>query len=136
MRITPYLTFDGRCEEAFKFYETVFGGKIEAMMPFEGSPGEEHAPPEWRKKIMHARLVFGDQALMGSDTPPSMQQTPQGFSVSVQLDDPAEAERVFNALADGATIHMPLEETFWAVRFGVLVDRFGTPWMVNCDRPS
>ncbi|MGH6926402.1 MAG: VOC family protein [Propylenella sp.] len=132
MRINPYLTFDGRCQEAFKFYARVLGGKIEAMMPHKGTPAEGHVPPEWRDKIMHAFLKVGDFELMGSDAPPQYFQKPQGFSVSLQIPDPKEAERVFSALAEGGTVRMPLEKTFWAEKFGMLTDRFGTPWMVNC----
>ena len=85
---------------------------------------------------MHARLVVGDRVLMGSDVPPDHHDKPQGFSVSLGIDTPAEAERIFRALAEGGTVQMPLQETFWALRFGTLVDRFGIPWMVNCERPA
>lgn len=132
MTLNPYLTFNGQCEEAFKFYAQHLGGKIEAMIPHGGTPAAEHVPPEWHSKIMHAYLVVGDRELMGSDAPPSMYETPSGFSVALQFTDPAEAERVFNALAENGTVRMPLEPTFWAARFGMLVDRFGIPWMVNC----
>ena len=92
-------------------------------------------PSEWRKKILHARLTVGDQALMGSDAPPERYDKPQGFSVSLNVDKPAEAERIFRALSENGKVQMPLEQTFWAVRFGMCVDRFGTPWMVNCEQP-
>jgi PhnB protein len=134
MKLNPYLFFDGNCEEAFKFYEQVLGGKILAMMPHEGSPAEGHVPAEWRKKIMHARLVAGDMVLMGSDAPPPHQERMKGFSVSLQIEKPADAERIFGALAKKGTIKMPLEKTFWAERFGMLVDQFGTPWMINCEQ--
>lgn len=136
MQINPYLTFSGQCEEAFRFYEKCLGGKIEAMFPHEGTPAEEHVPAEWRKKIMHARLVVGEGVLMGSDAPPSHQEKPQGFSVSLQIPDATAAERVFNALSAGGTTTMPMQETFWALRFGMCTDRFGIPWMVNCERPQ
>ena len=93
-------------------------------------------PAEWGKKILHARLVIGDTYLMASDAPPDRYEKPKGFSVSLVLTDPAEAERIFNALAKDGTIQMPLEPTFWAARFGMLVDRFGIPWMINCEQPS
>jgi PhnB protein len=134
MQVNSYLTFDGRCEAAFKFYEKVLGGKIEAMIPHAGTPAEEHVPPEWRSKIMHARLTVGDDVLMGSDAPPGMFEDPKGFSVALQFKDPADAERVYHALADGGTVRMPIQQTFWAARFGMLVDRFGTPWMINCEQ--
>ena len=136
MHINPYLFFDGRCEEAFEFYAKVLGGKIIAMLPHEGTPAEGHVPAEWRSKIMHARLEIGDQALMASDAPPQYQEAAKGSYVSLHYTDPADAERVFNGLAEGGTIRMAMEETFWAARFGMLVDRFGTPWMVNCDKPA
>src|SRR5215212_1005226 len=131
MQVNPYLTFNGRCEEAFNFYQQCLGGKIEAMIPHEGTPAAEHVPPEWRSKIMHARLVFGGQVLMGSDAPPGRYEQPKGISITIGLSDPAEAERIFNALAKGGNVGMPIQKTFWAERFGVLTDQFGTPWMIN-----
>ena len=135
MQLNPYLMFDGKCEAAFKFYEQALGGQIVAMMPHEGSPMESQVSAEWRKKIMHARMTVGDKVLMGSDAPPGHHQPMQGFSVTLSIDDPAEADRVFQALSPGATVQMPIQETFWAKRFGMLVDQFGTPWMINCEKP-
>jgi len=112
MQVNPYLMFNGNCEAAFAYYAKVLGGKIEAMLPHEGTPAASHVPPEWQKKIMHAKLVVGDFVLMGSDAPPSFQQPMQGFSVSLGIDTPAEAERIFKALADKGTVKMPLEKTF------------------------
>jgi PhnB protein len=132
MQLNPYLTFNGQCEAAFKFYEQCLGGKIEEMIPFGKTPAAEHVPPEWRDKIMHARLTVGDEALMGSDAPPDRYEEPKGFSVALQIKDPGGAERIFHALAENGTVRMPIQQTFWAVRFGMLVDRFGMPWMVNC----
>jgi PhnB protein len=133
MQLNPYLFFNGQCEEAFKFYADCLGGQIEAMMSHAGTPAEEHVPAEWRDKIMHARLTVGDQVLMASDAPPEHYQKPQGFSVSIGIKDPAEAERIFNALAENGTVQMPLQQTFWARSFGMCVDRFGIAWMVNCE---
>jgi PhnB protein len=132
--MNPYLFFDGRCEQAFKFYEQVLGGKIVAMLPHEGTPGETHVPAEWHKKIMHARLIAGDIVLMGSDAPPGHQEPMKGFSVSLQVDKAADAERIFGDLAKGGDVKLPIGETFWAERFGMLVDQFGTPWMINCEK--
>jgi len=132
MHLQPYLLFKGDCEAAFKFYERCLGGRIDAMLTHAGTPAENHVPAEWRNKILHARLVVGDAVVMGSDVPPERHQTPQGFSVSIQVTDPSEAERIFNALADNGNVTMPFAPTFWAQRFGMLVDKFGTPWMVNC----
>jgi len=136
MQLNPYLTFNGQCEAAFKFYEKCLGGKIEAMLTHEGTPAEQHVPSEWRKKILHARLTVGDEVLMGSDAPPERYEQPQGFSVSLNNNDPAEAERIFRALSENGRVQMPLQQTFWASRFGMLVDRFGIPWMVNCEQAA
>jgi PhnB protein len=136
MQLNPYLTFNGRCEAAFKFYEKVLGGKIEAMMTYGSSPMAEQTSPEWRNKIMHARLSIGDKILMASDAPPDRYEAMKGIMVTLGIDDPGEAERIFRALSENATVQMPIQETFWARRFGMLVDQFGTPWMVNCEKPA
>jgi PhnB protein len=133
MDVAPYLFFPGNCEAAFKFYEKALGGKIDAMISHDGTPAEQHVPAEWRSKIMHARLKLGERSLMGSDAPPDHYKPMQGFSVTLGIETPAEAERVFNALSENGTVRMPLEKTFWAERFGMLVDQFGTSWMINCE---
>ena len=133
MQVSPYLLFDGHCEAAFKFYAKCLGAKIEAMIPHEGTPAAKQVPAEWLKKILHARLSVGDTALMASDAPPGRYKKPEGFSVSLQVKKPAEAERIFHTLAENGTVQMPIQETFWAARFGMLVDQFGIPWMINCD---
>ncbi len=135
MQLNPYLFFDGRCEAAFRFYESAIGGRITAMLTHGETPAAGTVPADWQGKIIHARLVVGDVVLMGSDAPPGHFKAPQGFSVTLTMDDPAEAERVFQALSEGANVTMPIGETFWARRFGMLVDRFGTPWMINCEKP-
>src|SRR5215813_10247522 len=132
MRIDLYLMFKGECEEAFTFYAKLLNGKIEAMLTAEGTPAEEHTPKEWRKKILHARLVVGDQVLMASDAPPGHQAPMSGFSVALDVPTVAEAKRLFDALSEGGKVNMPLGKTFWAEAFGMLVDRFGTPWFINC----
>jgi len=132
MEVNPYLFFNGDCEAAFRFYEQVLGGNLEAMMPHKGSPMEQEVPADWGDKIMHAHLTLGNWGLMGSDCPPGSYENPQGFSVSLQMTDPAAAERIFNALGTNGTIQMPLEKTFWAEKFGMVVDQFGIPWMINC----
>ena len=133
MQLNPYLLFNGQCEAAFKFYERCLGAKLEMMLRHGESPMAEQVPPEWRDRIMHARLVVGDKVLMGSDAPPDHYEQPRGFSVSIGIDDPGEAERIFQAMAEKGTVRMPLQKTFWALRFGMLVDQFGIPWMVNCE---
>jgi PhnB protein len=134
MQMNPYLTFNGQCAAAFKFYEQCLGGKIVAMMTHGESPMAKQTPREWHDKIMHARLMVGNQLLMGSDAPPEHREDMKGFSVSLNVADPAEADRLFHALAEKGTVRMPIQKTFWSVRFGMLVDRFGTPWMVNCEQ--
>jgi PhnB protein len=135
MQLNTYLVFDGRCQEAFQFYEKLLGGKIVSLFPHRGSPAEGHVPPEWLDKIMHARLSIGDNLLMGSDAPPDRFKPPQGFNVNISVADPAEAERIFHALEEKGNVGMPIQETFWALRFGMVTDRFGIPWMINCEKP-
>ena len=131
MQSNTYLFFDGECKAAFKFYEQCLGGKIDGMMTYGDAPMSEEIPSEQRDRIMHANLTVGGMVLMGSDTPPDGFQKPQGFSVNLQFDDLVEAERIFQKLAENGTVKMPFQETFWSTRFGMLVDRFGTPWMIN-----
>jgi PhnB protein len=133
MQLLPYLYFDGDCEKAFRFYEKCFGGRIEEMVTHAGTPAEQQVPAEWRSKILHARLAVGDVVLMASDAPPGRYHKPQGFSVSIQIPELSRAERTFQSLAESGTVIMPFRQTFFAARFGMLVDKFGTPWMVNCD---
>jgi PhnB protein len=136
MQTSLYLFFDGHCEEAVKFYAELLGGEVENLMRYEGSPAAAHVPPDWRQKIMHGRLTLGDTVIMVSDAPPQRHHTPQGFSVTLGFDNPAEAERVFKALAQGGQVGMAMEKTFFAERFGMATDRFGTPWMVLCEKPA
>ncbi|EXF95748.1 3-demethylubiquinone-9 3-methyltransferase [Pseudomonas fluorescens HK44] len=134
MKINPYLIFNGDCKAAFTFYAQCLQGTLEMMMTFGESPARDQIPASSHDLIMHTRLVVGDQVLMGSDTTPERPYHGiSGCSVSLNVTSIAEAERIFTALADRGTIQMPLEATFWAARFGMLVDRFGVPWMVNCE---
>jgi PhnB protein len=136
VQINPYLNFNGQCAEAFRFYEQVLGGEIKAMFPFSEMPGE-NVPPELKDGIMHASLLVGDQALFGSDAPTEMYQKPQGLYVSLNVEQPSEARRIFDSLADGGSVTMPFQQTFWAAGgFGMLVDRYGTPWMINCEQAA
>jgi PhnB protein len=134
MQLNPYLSFDGRCEAAFRFYEKALGGKIVALVTYGETPMKDQMPAEQHGRIAHTRLTVGDQVLMGGDSPPQQYQPPKGMTLMLGVDDPAEAERVFKALSEGGTVTMPIAETFWAQRFGMLVDQFGIPWMVNCER--
>lgn len=133
MHLNPYLLFDGQCEAAFKFYAQALHGKIESIFKHSDAPPEMKTAPEWKDKVMHARFVVGDQVLLGSDAPPSHYSKPQGFSVSYSLKDAAEGSRVFNELSQGGEIKMPFGKTFWSPGFGMFVDRFGIPWMINCE---
>ena len=135
MTVNTYLLFQGTCEEAMKLYAKVLGGKIETMLSNEESPMKDQVPADQRKKILHAKLNLGDSVLMASDAPPGRYEKPQGFSVSVNVKTTADAERVYKGLSEGGKIIMPLAETFWALKFGMFVDRFGIPWMVNCEQP-
>jgi PhnB protein len=136
MQSNPYLYFNGECEAAFKFYEQCLGGKIVEIMTYADAPADmpipEQSSTEWRNQIMHVTLKIDSVVLMGSDAPPDYFEKPQGFYVNLQFDTVAEAEQVFNALAENGTVQMPFQKTFWAERFAMLSDRFGTPWMINC----
>ena len=133
MQFSPYLLFNGDCAEAFKLYEQLFGGKIESSSTFAGSPAAEHVPPEFGDKILHAAMTIDGQVIMASDAPPGQYAKPQGLSVAIGLKDRDKGEQIFNVLAEGGTVQMPYQKTFWASGFGMCVDRFGIPWMVNVD---
>jgi PhnB protein len=136
MRLVAYLTFDGQCEAAFRFYERCLSGKILAMFPYAGSPLESQMPTEKRALIMHATPQVGDAELNGSDVPPGRYEKPAGFCVSIQIKGAADAERIFSALSENANVTMPIQETFWAARFGTLTDQFGIPWIINCENSN
>ena len=131
MEVAPYLMFLGNCKEAFEFYERALGGKLH-MTTYGQSPEAAKMPTAMHTQVIHASLTAGASVIMGSDCPPERYVKPQGFSVSVSTKDPAETERVFNALVQGGQVHMPLQQTFWSARFGMLQDRYGISWMVNC----
>lgn len=135
MQLNAYLHFNGNCEEAFKFYEQATGGKIEMTSTFGESPMAAQMPA-MKDKIVHARISIGDTVLMGSDAPPERFEKPRGFSLSLGARTNADAERIFQALSAGGQVHMPMTESFFAARFGMLVDRFGIPWMVICEKTA
>ena len=135
MKMNPYLGFNGECEAAFRFYEKVLGGKIHALVTYNETPMADQMPADFKSKIVHARLAVGDDVLMGGDAPPDRYQPARGISVTLNVGQPAEAERLFRALSEGGTVTMPIAETFWAKRFAMLTDRFGTPWMIKCEKP-
>lgn len=133
MNTSTYLNFPGTCAEAFRFYEQLFGGQILMMQTHGESPMRDQTPPEWQHAVIHVRMKVGNQLLMGSDAPPQYFEKPQGFAVSISFDAADESERVFKALAEGGRITMPFQTTFWSPGFGGVIDRFGTPWMVNTE---
>lgn len=138
MKLNPsvYLSFNGQCESAFRFYERCLGGKIAFMLTWGDSPMAKDAPPEWAMKILHARLIVGDTALLGGDPLPQTYEPAKGFSLLLSVDRTEDAERLFEALAEKGTVRTPLQETFWALRFGCVTDQFGIPWVVNCENPT
>jgi PhnB protein len=131
---TTYLNFKGNCAEAFRFYERCFGGKIEFIQTFGESPMKDSVRPDEYDLVMHVTLKVDGDTLMGSDAPPDRYEAPQGMYVSVHPKTYAEAERIFQDLSDGGTPEMPFQKTFWSAGFGMTRDRFGIPWMVNCDQ--
>lgn len=130
---TAHLAFDGNCAEAMHFYEQALDAKLHTLMSNGQSPMAAHFPPEHHKRILHAYLVLPDGgALMAADCMPNVPyEGMKGFSLALNYLTVAQAERVFNALAQGGTVSMPMQATFWARTFGMLTDRFGTPWMIN-----
>ena len=136
MELSPYLIFNGQCAEAFRFYERVLGGRIVMMQKHGETPAKDHVPPDWHDKVIHVRLEVGAQAIMGSDAPQEHYSRPQGLYVSISVPSRGEGQRIFDELAAGGQVTMPFEKTFWSSGFGMLTDRFGTPWMVNCEEPA
>ena len=133
MQMNPYLSFKGDCEAAFKFYEQHLGGQLGSIFRYGGSPMADQVPADWSDKVMHGSVTIGNQVLMGGDVAPDGYEEPKGFSLSLQIQSAAEAERIFHALTNDGRVLMPLEKTFWAERFGMVVDRFGVPWLINCE---
>ena len=131
----PYLGFDGTCADAMRFYQRVLGGRLEAMLRTADTPMAQHAPPEAADRIVHACLVLpGGASLYGADAPHGVaHEGIRGVSITLNYDTPDEARRIFEALGEGGTVTMAMAPTFWAQAFGMLTDRFGTPWIVNGD---
>ncbi|MGN8078508.1 VOC family protein [Variovorax sp. 22077] len=134
--IHAYLTFDGNAAEAMRFYEKTLGGTMQMMMTVGDAPDTEQFPPEAKKRLMHASLAYGGGILMASDSMPGQPyQGMKGFGVALTIETVAEARRVFDAFADGGHVGMPFEKTFWVEGFGMVTDRFGTPWLINGGKP-
>ena len=132
MTLNPHLSFDGQCRAAFELYASCLGGRIVAMLSYGESPLASEVPPDMRDKIMHVTMEIGACRLSGADVPPAQYEPPRGVSVLLSPESPEEAERVFGSLAEGGSVHLPLQKTFWAARFGMVTDRFGTPWLISC----
>jgi PhnB protein len=134
-QLNAYLSFDGTCAEAMNFYARVLGAKVEALITYGEVPADANCPPtppEHAGRIMHAYMVHPQFSLMAGDAPPGMPfEGMKGFMLALMFDSVAEAERVFTAFAEGGTVQMPLGETFWVERFGMVTDRFGTPWGIT-----
>jgi PhnB protein len=135
MKLHTYLNYGGNCEQAFRFYEQHLGGKITAMMTHGEQPAPNEVPPNWKSAILHARINIGETVLMGSDVPPERFQPMRSVYLSLAVDSIDEAERIYALLSDGGQIFMPMQETFFAFRFGMLRDKFGTSWMILHERP-
>jgi PhnB protein len=135
MQLNAYLNYGGNCREAFRFYEQHLGGTITMMMTHGEAPGvtPADAPPDWKHAILHARMTLGGTDIMAADVPPERFQPMRSAYLTLTLDSAAEAEQVYALLADGGHVFMPMEETFFATRFAMLRDRFGTSWMLLAE---
>jgi PhnB protein len=137
--LSPYLGFDGTCEEAFEFYRSVFGGEFRNLSRYSEAPSDPSGPPVDGDKIMHVALPIGEgQAIMGSDRPPGLGTTTFGDSVSISVfpDSSEEGRRIFDALSEGGQVTLPYERQFWGDDYGQLTDRFGINWMVDYTPPQ
>jgi PhnB protein len=135
MKLHTYLNYGGNCEQAFRFYEQHLGGKITAMMTHGEAPPPHNIPPELQKTILYARMTIGETELMASDVPPERFQPMRSVYLSLTASSTEEAEKVHALLSDGGEIFMPMQETFFAIRFSMLRDKFGTSWMIIHERP-
>jgi PhnB protein len=137
MQVQPYLFLDGRCEEAIEFYRKALGAEVQMLLRFKECPDSEHRPsPGTEDKVMHSSLRIGEATVMMSDGRSQGKPSFAGFALSLPAPDVAEAERLFNVLADGGQVQQPLIETFFSPRFGMVADRFGVPWMVVVATPG
>jgi PhnB protein len=138
MKIEPRisLVFNGECDRAFTLYQECLGGIVSFRLTWGDSPMADQAPADWRDKVLHATFTVDGTAFSGGDVLPGAYERPQGFQLQLNVDDVATAERIFARLADGGRVTVALQQTFWAKRFGALVDRFGIPWAINCEEPQ
>jgi len=133
MKMSTYVNFAGTCAKAFRFYEKHLGGKIGMMMTHGQAPDQTRVKPDWKDLVLHARIAMAGTELMGADIPTA--QPMRSAYLTLGVDSDAEAERIFSALSDGGKVLMPMQETFFATRFGQVQDRFGINWMIIHERP-
>jgi len=131
MQLSVHLNFDGQCAAAFRQYHRLFGGRLSTLMTYGESPMADRVPVEWRDRIVHATLSLDGMELMGADVAPESYTSPQGFAVVLNIDDVERARELFGSLAEGGTLRLPFQKTFWSQGYGMLVDRFGVPWEIN-----
>lgn len=136
MSLNTHLAFDGQCETAFRFYERALDAQLTFLIKYGESPMSSEVPSGFGDKVLHATLTLGAQRLTGADQPSNQYETPRGFALTLNPSDPAEADRLFAALSENAQVTLPIRETFWALRFGMLTDQFGIPWMINCEKAA
>jgi PhnB protein len=134
MKLQVYLNYGGNCEQAFRFYEEHLGGKITMLMRHKESPHPENVPANWQNAVLHARIEIGDAVVMGADIPPDVFQPMRSAYLTILADSAEHAERLYALLGKGGEIFMKMEETFFASRFAMLRDRFGTSWMLLHER--
>ena len=132
MTISIHINFNGQCQKAFEFYSQVLDGEIGSMLKFGDSPAGQQAAKEWQDKIVHANIIIQDIEIAGGDVTPEQYLAPQGFHLLLSVENEEEAQTIFNALSKDGHIVLPLQETFWSSCYGILVDRFGVPWKINC----
>lgn len=132
MKLSVHLNFDGQCRAAFRTYQRLLGGRMTALMTYGDSPMADKVPLEWRDRIVHAAMELEQGRILGADVPPESYVAPQGFALTLTVAGVERAVQLFSALAEGGTIRMPLQKTFWAASYGLLVDRYGVPWEINC----
>jgi len=135
MRLHTYLNYGGNCAQAFRFYEQHLGGKITTMLTHGQMPDPKNVPPERQNDILHARMTIGGTEVLASDVPPERFQPMRSVYLALSVDSIDEAERIYALLSEGGDIFMPMQETFFAFRFGMLRDKFGTSWMIVNERP-
>jgi len=135
MQLLTYLNYGGNCAEAFRFYEHHLGGRITMMMKHGEAPGQSQVPPGLEGGVLHARMTIGGTDLLGADVPPDRFQPMRSAYLTLTLDSTADAERIYALLSDNGEVFMPIQETFFAFRFAMLRDKFGTSWMLLHERP-